>query len=369
MNDRTQPEGYPMQDAQNPSQVKAEDSATHRAIIHLQVSGNPSAERLQQVAQLFQQASLDPLGAVIATPQDVIVFSLQIPKDVEPPISVSGCISPELIAQLTYEVNRVYSQSLGDNSFPSWVDASEHQKSVNRRGVQTHLRNPSLTPKQSHENWMLSKTEAGYVYGETKDDVAKTHPSMLPYAALTPQVKAKDVFFKTIVDTLRSLLPQVSQYTRQVEIFVPQTNQWVVCEFTDLQEGYIWRFSDQADKIYRAITAPYPNFGEYATTWNIDAESLALIHPEDVEVVEDVSDTNVEGTPIQDMQVAQAEAAKESDGELNDQAGEVVQLQAYSSEQAEHDEQGTDMSGYTDVPAAAEEDRRDANSPGDPSGS
>lgn len=55
------------------------------------------------------------------------------------------------------------------------------------------------TPEDNHQAWMDFKTKEGWVYGETKDAVAKTHPCMVPYAALPPIQKSKDMIFSAIV--------------------------------------------------------------------------------------------------------------------------------------------------------------------------
>lgn len=251
-------------------------NAAHRSLLHLQVTGNPTPERLQQVVELFAQASRDPAGAVVTTPDDVTIFNVLIPNDQEvPPISVVGAISPELIAELTYEINRTYCKHLGDQSFPNpWATAEEWQKNTNRQGVQAHLRDPSLSAKRSHTSWMQAKLADGWVYGPTKDAEKKTHPALLPYEALSPEVKLKDFLFKTVVDTLRHRIPGPSQFTRAVELYVDATQQWVGIEFTSLESGYVWRFTDAPEHLFQATSAPYLNFGDTQTVWTIDAQPL-----------------------------------------------------------------------------------------------
>lgn len=247
--------------------------AKQRTMLHVQVSGNPSPERLQQVAELFQKAAHDPNGAVLTTPDDVTLFSASLPADQALiPLQVVGTIGPEIIAQLTYEVNRAYCKGIGDNSFPNdWANAPEHQKQVNRMGVQNHLRNPNLTPQQSHQAWMRSKLDDGWVYGPVKDAEKKTHPAMVPYAGLPPEQKIKDFLFKAVVDTLRAQLPQPSPITRKVEVYIQETQQWVPADFMDLEPNHIWRFSDAQDQPYLAQTAVYVKYTDRGTDYTIDA--------------------------------------------------------------------------------------------------
>lgn len=60
------------------------------------------------------------------------------------------------------------------------------------QGTEWTLRNPDATPKDNHANWIKSKSEQGYVYGEHLDIVKKTHPSMVPFEQLPDIEKRKD---------------------------------------------------------------------------------------------------------------------------------------------------------------------------------
>lgn len=43
-----------------------------------------------------------------------------------------------------------------------------------------------------HDGWMTHRAMTGWSWGETRDDAAKRHPSMVPYAQLPEREKAKD---------------------------------------------------------------------------------------------------------------------------------------------------------------------------------
>ncbi len=43
-----------------------------------------------------------------------------------------------------------------------------------------------------HNGWMAQRTQAGWYWAATRDDAAKHHPSMLPYARLPEREKEKD---------------------------------------------------------------------------------------------------------------------------------------------------------------------------------
>lgn len=66
-------------------------------------------------------------------------------------------------------------------------------------GVERALANPGETPEQNHEAWMRFRAGEGWTYGPVKDPVRKTHPCMVPYAALGPFQRSKDAVFQAIV--------------------------------------------------------------------------------------------------------------------------------------------------------------------------
>lgn len=104
-------------------------------------------------------------------------------------------------AEIAYEVNKVYSKSIGDDSFGPWEDAPQWQKDTLINGVIFHLSNPDAGPSASHDNWLKEKVDNGWVYGDIKDPDKKTHPCILPYDDLPESQKLKDSFFIAVVKT------------------------------------------------------------------------------------------------------------------------------------------------------------------------
>lgn len=109
---------------------------------------------------------------------------------------------PELIAEICHEANRAYCASMGDLSHAPWAEAPEWQRVSARLGVEAHL-STELSPEQSHASWMTQKLADGWVYGETKDPVAKTHPCLVPYSDLPKEQQAKDFIFRGVVSAFK----------------------------------------------------------------------------------------------------------------------------------------------------------------------
>src|SRR5687767_7990464 len=98
----------------------------------------------------------------------------------------------EQIARVCHEANRAYCESIGDFSQLGWVEAPEWQRESARMGVHAILINPTMTPEQSHESWLVQKAADGWTYGPTKDPGAKTHPCFVPYDQLPEEQQKKD---------------------------------------------------------------------------------------------------------------------------------------------------------------------------------
>lgn len=108
----------------------------------------------------------------------------------------------EQIAQICHEVNRAYCMALGDMSQPKWEDAPEWQKSSALVGVELHM-SGDHGPEASHNSWMKQKLDEGWIYGETKDTIAKTHPCIVPFEQLPREQQAKDFIFRAIVHAIK----------------------------------------------------------------------------------------------------------------------------------------------------------------------
>lgn len=107
------------------------------------------------------------------------------------------------VARLAHEINRAYSAAHGDHSHAPWEQAPDYQRASCIAGVEAHVNAQfTLTPEQSHETWLAYKVAEGWVYGEVKDEVAKTHPCCRPYAELPEIQRVKDALFRAVVHAM-----------------------------------------------------------------------------------------------------------------------------------------------------------------------
>lgn len=112
----------------------------------------------------------------------------------------------EKIAKICHELNRVYCQTIGDNSQVSWEASPEWQKNSAITGVNYHINNINSSPADSHNSWLKEKQETGWKYGPIKDADKKEHPCFVPYAELPIEQKIKDYLFCSVVKTLAPFL-------------------------------------------------------------------------------------------------------------------------------------------------------------------
>lgn len=105
----------------------------------------------------------------------------------------------EQIAEVCHEANRAYCLSHNDKSHKPWKETSWSTKQSAIAGVVYLIENPEASLAGLHQHWLDTRKREGWVYGEEKDELAKTHPCMLPYEELPELQKKKDDLFRAIV--------------------------------------------------------------------------------------------------------------------------------------------------------------------------
>lgn len=109
----------------------------------------------------------------------------------------------ETIAPICHQANAAWCKANGDYSQKVWELAEEWQRDSAIKGVQFRLDNPDAKEDAQHNAWMADKVNDGWVYGETKDAEAKTHPCIVPFDQLPEFQQKKDKLFCAIVDALK----------------------------------------------------------------------------------------------------------------------------------------------------------------------
>lgn len=111
----------------------------------------------------------------------------------------------EDIARVAHQLNKSYCEMLGDTSQVPWEQASKEIRLSAIMGVEFHHLMPDAGPEASHNEWMRQKAIDGWVWGEIKDPVAKTHPCMVPFSELPLEQQVKDELFKAVCNILDKL--------------------------------------------------------------------------------------------------------------------------------------------------------------------
>lgn len=112
----------------------------------------------------------------------------------------------EDIARVIHAANRELQIVQGDpRPSPPWDEAPEYQVRENIASVELVLADPGRTAEANHQGWYERLIADGWRRGEVKDEAAKTHPLLVPFAELPEDQKRKDVLFVAIV---RALAPE-----------------------------------------------------------------------------------------------------------------------------------------------------------------
>jgi hypothetical protein len=107
------------------------------------------------------------------------------------------------IAMVAHEINAAFCLAQGDTSQLPWDEAPQWQRDSAITGVKFHLKNPDASASSSHDSWMKEKVSDGWVYGELKDPVLKTHHCIVPFEDLPVMQQAKDFLFRQTVHSLK----------------------------------------------------------------------------------------------------------------------------------------------------------------------
>lgn len=109
----------------------------------------------------------------------------------------------EACARAAHEANNVYNAAIGDKVF-TWDEMTDAMRAGVISGARMAL--DGKTPADLHAAWSASRVAEGWVYGTTKDLVAKTHPCLVPYDELPEAQRRKDALFQSVALAMSAAL-------------------------------------------------------------------------------------------------------------------------------------------------------------------
>lgn len=107
------------------------------------------------------------------------------------------------IAEVCHQTNKSFCIVNNDFSQKDWFQAEQWQRDSAVKGVEFRIGNPDASHDAQHNSWMEEKIKDGWVYGDVKDAVQKTHPCIVPFEQLPKVQQQKDALFCAIVDSLK----------------------------------------------------------------------------------------------------------------------------------------------------------------------
>lgn len=137
-----------------------------------------------------------PLGRVeILTPSAIPKVG-NIADRIVPPAQKLD-ISLEQVAIVCHQGNIAAQIAAGETPSPRWVWMRPEIKESTREGIRNAM--AGSTPEEMHASWSKNRLDAGWVYGEVKDEVAMTHPCLVPYSELPEEQRVKDFVMLDVV--------------------------------------------------------------------------------------------------------------------------------------------------------------------------
>ena len=108
----------------------------------------------------------------------------------------------DAIARAAHEAIRGWVTAHGQKATPPWSRAAKWMRDSTRESILFAIENPEAPHSAQHDQWMEQKFRDGWVFGETKDASAKTHPMLIPYEDLPEFERRKDALMRAIALSL-----------------------------------------------------------------------------------------------------------------------------------------------------------------------
>ena len=107
------------------------------------------------------------------------------------------------IAVVCHQANKAWCEANEDYSQKDWEQAEDWQRDSAIKGVEFAIANPDAGDSAQHDAWSAEKVADGWVFGDVKDPVKKTHPCLVPFEQLPEFQQKKDRLFRAIVNSLK----------------------------------------------------------------------------------------------------------------------------------------------------------------------
>ena len=112
-------------------------------------------------------------------------------------------VKPEIIGEFVHESIRAFRRATGDTApLPSWDELPKEKQEITMDTVIRLVQDPDMNEVDVHNQWVLSKFDDGWRYGDTYDEKKKTHPLIVPYTDLPQEERLKDSLVRGIVNSL-----------------------------------------------------------------------------------------------------------------------------------------------------------------------
>jgi hypothetical protein len=96
----------------------------------------------------------------------------------------------ERVARVAWEANRQLQVADGEDwADEPWDSAPPERRALCIGAVSLVLQGGVTSPGVTHEYWAAGMAMDGWVWGPDKDLVRKQHPSLVPWAELTPRAQ------------------------------------------------------------------------------------------------------------------------------------------------------------------------------------
>lgn len=106
------------------------------------------------------------------------------------------------IAVICHQANKALCEVGGDITQKDWAAADQWQRDSAIKGVRFAVENPNAPDSSQHDAWSEDKFKEGWVWGEVKDPVLKTHPCLIPFEQLPKHQQQKDTLFRAVVKAM-----------------------------------------------------------------------------------------------------------------------------------------------------------------------